>query len=92
MKKKAAQTKTKELIRRTCPSSLVVLSFLLSTLYPLYDFDLRATHARALLPAASSFCAIWVYISASMSSAMEVMMAVQSGTLFRALRVLLRLN
>jgi len=26
----------------------------LSTHYPLYDFDLRATHARTLLPAASA--------------------------------------
>ena len=29
-----------------------VLCFLPSTHYPLYDFDLRATHARTLLPAA----------------------------------------
>jgi len=29
-----------------------VLCFLPSTNYPLYDFDLRATHARTLLPAA----------------------------------------
>ena len=29
-----------------------VLSILPSTHYPLYDFDLRATHARTLLPAA----------------------------------------
>jgi len=28
------------------------LCFLPSTHYPLYDFDLRATHARTLLPAA----------------------------------------
>ena len=28
------------------------MCFLPSTHYPLYDFDLRATHARALLPAA----------------------------------------
>jgi len=28
------------------------LCFLPSTNYPLYDFDLRATHARTLLPAA----------------------------------------
>jgi hypothetical protein len=31
---------------------LEVLSFLLFALYPLYDFDLRATHSRTLLPAA----------------------------------------
>ena len=29
-----------------------MLCFLPSTHYPLYDFDLRATHARTLLPAA----------------------------------------
>ena len=29
-----------------------VLCFLPSAHYPLYDFDLRATHARTLLPAA----------------------------------------
>ena len=37
-----------------------------STHYPLYDFDLRATHARTLLPAALasvSFSVIWVCIS-----------------------------
>jgi len=30
----------------------VRVRFLPSTHYPLYDFDLRATHARTLLPAA----------------------------------------
>ena len=32
-----------------------VFCFLPSTQYPLYDFDLRATHARALLPAAVAY-------------------------------------
>jgi hypothetical protein len=31
---------------------LKVLCFLLSTHFPSYDFDLRASHARTLLPAA----------------------------------------
>jgi hypothetical protein len=30
----------------------LIVDFLPSTHYPLYDFDLRATHARTLLPAA----------------------------------------
>ena len=39
---------------RRCLSAVgvEVLCFLPSTHYPLYDFDLRATHARTLLPAA----------------------------------------
>ena len=36
----------------TCSKGVEVLCFLPSTHYPRYDFDLRATHARTLLPAA----------------------------------------
>jgi hypothetical protein len=36
----------------TLEKGVEVLCFLPSTHYPLYDFDLRATHARTLLPAA----------------------------------------
>jgi hypothetical protein len=39
--------------RTLSPVRLVLkVTFFCSTHYPLYDFDLRATHARTLLPAA----------------------------------------
>jgi len=43
---------------------------MLPSLYaPLFhDFDLRASHARTLLPRSIGFCATWVCISSSSSS------------------------
>ena len=52
-----------------------VLCFLPTTHYPLYDFDLRATHARTLLPAALasvSFGFVLVRVLSAVSQKSEV--------------------
>jgi len=54
-----------------------VLCFLPSTHFVLYDFDLRATHARTLLPAAlasvsSGFVLVRVRVPSEISNSMKL--------------------
>jgi len=68
---------------------LKVLYFLPSTYFLFYDFDLRASHARTLLPAALasvSFGFVLVRVRVSTLSRLKTVNQLYSGTTFRSLR------
>ena len=63
-----------------------LLCFLPSTHYPLYDFDLRATHARTLLPAALasvSFGFVLVRVRDISSKILSSVLVARMGKLMR---------